>query len=88
MELYNKAAAANPVIGKMSLFINSLLLEAYDDTPRKVSWFSLVWKCGYVVSKALYLYRAFYKNITVPQELLDVENGGQGIRTLNRLPGS
>ena len=54
-------------------------MEAYDDTPRKVSWFSLVWKCGHVVSKSLLLIREFYRKFTVPQKVLqevfEAQNG-------------
>ena len=40
---------------------------------------SLFWKCCQVTYKALLLVRDFYKNFTVPQELLEAESGGQGI---------
>ena len=84
-ELFNKVIAANPIVSKISSFVNSLLIEAYDDTPRKVSWFSLVWRCGNVVSKALLLTRALYRNFTVPQEVLqevfEAQTGEDRIRT-------
>ena len=88
VELFNKVVAANPVVGKIPSFVNSLLIEAYDDTPRRITLNSFVWRCGYVVSKSLLLFRAFYKNFTMPQEVLEKDTGGQGIRTLNRSPGN
>ena len=80
-DLFNQVVAANPVVGKISSFVNSLLIESYDDTPRKVSWFSLVWKCGSVVAKSLLLIRDFYRNFTVPQKVLEAQNGEDRIRT-------
>ena len=87
-DLYGQVIAVNPVVGKISSFINPLLVEVYDDTPRKDSWFFFVWKCGYVVMKSLSLIREFYKNFVVPQKVLAALSGGQGIRTLNRSPGN
>ena len=55
VELFQQVAAVNPAVGKMSSFINSLLLEVWDDTPRKVSWLYLVWKCSHVAGKAAML---------------------------------
>ena len=80
VDLFNEVVAANPAIGKMSSFVNSLLAEVYDDMPRKFSWLSFVWKCSQVASTAALLLMEFYKKFTVPQRLLEAQNGGQGIR--------
>jgi hypothetical protein len=69
-DLFNQVMAANPVAGEISMFINSLLTESYDDTPRKVSLLSFLWKFGCNVSKALHLFKKFKRNFTVPQEVL------------------
>jgi len=84
-ELFNKVIAANPIVSKISSFVNSLLIEAYDDTPRKVSLFFLVWKCGHVASRAMFLFGEFYRKLTVPQEVLqevfEAQTGEDRIRT-------
>ena len=87
-EWFNEVAAVNPVVSKMSSFANSLLIDVYDDIPKKVSWFSFVRECCYNVSKTLFLVRELYRNFTVPQAVLEAHSGGQGIRTLNRSPGN
>ena len=38
LELFNRVAEANPVVGEMASFITPLTEEAYAETPRKVSW--------------------------------------------------
>jgi len=91
-ELFNQIIAANPVFGKLSSFVNSFLVEAYDDTPRKVSWFFLVWRCGYVASKTMFLFGEFYRKLTVPQKVLqevfEAQNGEDRIRTCGAHTGS
>jgi len=79
-EWFNEVATVNPVVSKMSSFANSLLMDAYDDMPRKTSWVSFVWQCCYNVSKTLFLIRELYRNFTVPQAVLEAHSGGQGIR--------
>ena len=50
-DMFNQVVAVHPVVGRISSFVNSLLIEAYDDTPGSVSLLSLVWKCGHAVVK-------------------------------------
>ena len=84
-ELFNKVIAANPAACEISSFINSLLVGGYNDTPKKYSWRIFMWKCMQIAYKAPTLLMEFYKNFTVPQEVLEayakVQNGEDRIRT-------
>ena len=91
-ELFNKVIAANPAVSEISSFVNPLLMEAYDDTPRKISWCTLIGKCMWVAYKAPTLLRKFYKDFTVPEEVLKdqakAKNGEDRIRTCGTHTGS
>ena len=96
MESVYQLADAFPKVGdalnEMALFLSPLLAEAYDETPRKVSWFYRVWASGYVAMKSMILKRRLEENFTVPQDLLEElaesENGEDRIRTCGTLTGS
>ncbi|GHT36477.1 hypothetical protein FACS189427_08160 [Planctomycetales bacterium] len=66
-EVYNEICFANPVMGEISEFVNTLFADSYDDTLKRVSPFSIILQFIKNAVKVYSLSRRFKKTFTIPK---------------------